>query len=175
MCNKVTKYAVMDVGITGKHKNNLSWHSFWNKVFEFSLNSCYSLEERHRTRTCPYKMLVFQSFFPLAPGKDKDWAYVSKRNQIRVPLSFCMATMTHQASGFSQNCNWKSSQTDKTRSCVLRLKQQGVSEDKERPQTYIDACEKHWFSEIGDFVPIIIHASLEHQTVYLRITNWTLG
>lgn len=51
---------------------------------------------------------------------------------------------------------------------------QDVSEEKERLQTlYIDACER--FSEIGEFVPIIIHASLEHETECPRITNRALG
>lgn len=41
------------------------------------------------------------------------------------------------------------------------------------PHTY--ARERHRFSEIGEFVPIITHAPLEHQTEYPRITNGALG
>lgn len=59
-------------------------------------------------------------------------------------------------------------------SVCLCPERQNVSEEKERLQTlYIDAHER--LSEIGEFVPIIIHASLEHETESPRITNRALG
>lgn len=140
MCNKVTQYVFTDIGITGKYKNYISWYSFLNIVFEFSLNSHYSFVEKPKTMTYPYKLLAFRSFFPLA--KKKIGLMLAKATKTGC---FCHYPwpQRHTWPVASARILTGRSCTETQPSCVLVClcpKRQGVSEKKRETANIIHWC-----------------------------------